>query len=925
MKKLLLPLATVAALTSPALAQHYDMKQWGADRGYHDAPYFRYEAEPDYCARYSGTYLPQTDDQLYLQSEASNQQAITINNGGFVEWRNDSGNADGVTLRFSVPWGTTDATVAIYAGDDKLGEMKLDAEHSWEYCRKVKGSRTDKPEHYSRHVRNDNDFARMRFDEKHVLLSRDIRNGENFSIRNLSNTPVTVDFLEIEKARYVECQNGWERWNQSVNNDLQDFINKNQGKTIYIDQPYVGVLGKLSLGSCNLQGRGIFYTELHWEKNGAGFNSFGGQVKDMALSSYQNQRYDSPDYGPNGYVSPGKCFNGNVGYVENVLVEHFECGGWLDGGNGAHFNHCRFRNNYADGINFCNASNCTFEHSNFRNNGDDDMASWNNSKDNSNNIFRYCTAENNWRASSLAFFGGNNHKAENLLIKDGLENGVRLVTDFDGNGYNNPGATFRNISIVHCACINGEVGRHGDFWGVDEGALHLESSKKYDLNFQNLYDIDIYDSRGNAVFIGSGSYSMNNIEIKGISVHGVRDPGSFAFYFENPKGSASIYGITVEDLPYYQLTNLGNSNNRLEATDNNGFRLSTDGYEIPKPSEDPEVKLNLNGMSWSKVSRDASFNLNEGDVITFSVRVENVSSKANLPEGFPVSVAFRFEDGTSIVTPTYVSGIKAGQGLVMTADWKATAGGHTVTAVLDPTNSLGSMVNREGVVQISKKINVDLTAIENLNYTPTSGVDFQVLDLRWRREGVNEPIGKGPINVGDRLLLSAVVVNAGTEASNDSEKKLGVAIRKDGRGHSDGDENYLWCDDGPSYEKLDAGQIKHFESTGSAASKKYWPAQSGTHSFLIHVNDVGSRSESDQSNNQVTFTLPAIPYKGLTMNATVDEPDSLNYELTSVATPVAESSRFVDNNWYTIGGMVQKAEPRIPGIYIHHGEKVVIR
>lgn len=84
--------------------------------------------------------------------------------------------------------------------------------------------------------------------------------------------------------------------------------------------------GKLSPGSCILQGRGIFYTELHWEQDGAGFNGFSGQVKDMALTSYQNQRYDSPDHGPNGYGSPGKCFNGSAGYVENVLVEHFECG-----------------------------------------------------------------------------------------------------------------------------------------------------------------------------------------------------------------------------------------------------------------------------------------------------------------------------------------------------------------------------------------------------------------------------------------------------------------------------------------------------------------------------------------------------------------------------------------------------------------------
>lgn len=921
MKKLLLPLVLAAGMVPSVLAQHYDMKQWGTDRGYTDAPYFRYEAEPGHCTGYSGTFLEQTDDQTYLQSEASNQQAITIGNGGYVEWSNDSGEADGVTLRFSVPWNTT-ATVAVYAGDEKLGEMALDAGHSWQFCKKEQGSRSYKPEFYSQHVYNDRDFARMRFDEKHTLLSRDLRSGEKFSIRNLSDTPVTVDFLEIEKARKVEYQDGWVRWNQSIKNNLQEFINENQGKTIYIDQDYVGIWGKLSPGSCTLQGRGIFYTELHWEQNGAGFNSFGGQVKDMYLSSYQQQRYDAGNYSPGTYSSPGKCFNGNVGYVENVLVEHFECGGWLEGGDGAHFNHCRFRNNYADGINFRNASNCTFEHSSFRNNGDDDMASWNSYKGNSNNTFRYCTAENNWRASSLAFFGGNNHRAENLLVKDALENGVRLVTDFDGEGYGTPGATFRNISIVHCACIKGEVGRHGDFWGVDEGALHIESSSKYDLTNQNLYDIDVYDSRGNAVFIGSGSKSMDNIEIKGINVHGVRDAGSYAFYFENPKGSASISDITVEGIGADQLTNVNNG--KMESYSGNGFTLSTTGVEIGI-DEIEGVMLTLNGMAWNKNSRDGSSGLKEGDNVTFSVRVENVSQTTDLPEDYPVRVAFKFADGSTVTTSRYSDGIKAGQGLVLTADWKATAGGHSVTAVLDPSGALGSMVAKDGVAQISKKINVELPSIEDLAYTPADGIDFQVLDLRWRREGVDEAVGKGPINIGDRVVFSAVIVNAGKENSS-STSKLGVVFRMNGQEYAPASTGYLWCDKNESLKTFGAGQIKLFEATGQkdAPENPVWIAETGAKSFLVHVNDSGDREETDKSNNTATFPL-SIPYKGLAMNEFVDEPDSLNYDLTSVLLPVAEADRLFDGNWYTVGGMVLMSEPQVPGVYIHRGEKVVIR
>ncbi len=326
MKKLLLSLATATAIVPTVYAQHYDMTQWGAGRGYTEAPYFRYEAEPGHCRSYSGVYLPQSDVQTDLQSEASNQPAITIGSGGYVEWKNDSGAADGVTLRFSVPWGQT-ARVGVYGDDGQLlGSMDLNTEHSWEFCNKIQGSRSYKPEIYSIHVYNPDEFVRMRFDETHTLLSREIRRDKTFRIAHISGAQVTVDFLEIEKAHKVEFQEGWVRWNQQIESDLQSFIDSHQGQTIYIDQEYVGVWGKLSPGSCILQGRGIFYTELHWEQDGAGFNGFSGQVKDMALTSYQNQRYDSPDHGPNGYGSPGKCFNGSAGYVENVLVEHFECG-----------------------------------------------------------------------------------------------------------------------------------------------------------------------------------------------------------------------------------------------------------------------------------------------------------------------------------------------------------------------------------------------------------------------------------------------------------------------------------------------------------------------------------------------------------------------------------------------------------------------
>ena len=142
-----------------------------------------------------------------MQSEASNQQAVIIRDGsGYVEWTNDTGAADGVTLRFSVPFDQEAKLAITDQNNNVLGEITIKGDHSWQYCQKNKGRRDYKPEYYSIHSQRDDYFARMRFDEEHKLLSRDIQQGEKFRIKHVSGADVTDDIVEIEKARKVQYQ-----------------------------------------------------------------------------------------------------------------------------------------------------------------------------------------------------------------------------------------------------------------------------------------------------------------------------------------------------------------------------------------------------------------------------------------------------------------------------------------------------------------------------------------------------------------------------------------------------------------------------------------------------------------------------------------------------------------------------------------------
>lgn len=158
----------------------------------------------------------------------------------------------------------------------------------------------------------------------------------------------------------------------------------------------------------------MWYTEIYfsassdnkqtYNKRGIEADADNIVLEGLYLNTVNNKRY----YNDNSNYQVGKGLMGSFGansVIKNVWVEHFECGGWIDGTDRLRVSHCRFRNNYADGINLSFGSRNSFvEYCSFRNNGDDDMASWSRGHKMCEYItYRYCTAENNWRASSVGF------------------------------------------------------------------------------------------------------------------------------------------------------------------------------------------------------------------------------------------------------------------------------------------------------------------------------------------------------------------------------------------------------------------------------------------------------------------------------------------------------------------------------------------
>lgn len=532
-------------------------------RGYINRPYLRYEAEPGKCET-NGITLSPSYDQKLLQSEASNQTATNlITKDSYVKWTN-SAPGDGLTIRFSIPDSNDgnglQGTFALYVNDSFVQNITVNSYWAWQYFLK---SGTKYPDNTPDATTK---FPRMRFDEMHVKLAEKIPAGVTFRLVKAddNNVPYTIDFVELEEVPAPVEFNTITDENKIMytteQGALNSFIAANKGKTIFIPAGVYDTDKRILLTSgdnTKIIGAGMWYTEIFFSAssdskstyNQRGIEAYGNNIvlQGLYLNTINNKRY----YLNNDSYQVGKGLMGSFGVnsvIKDVWIEHFECGGWIENADNLTIQNSRFRNNYADGINLSYASkNSLLEQCSFRNNGDDDIATWSRSTGLcENNTFRYCTSENNWRASSLGFFGGKQNKAHHIVIIDPMEAGFRVVCDFPGMPFSTEGySEFYDISVYQGGVASGAVGEGGDLWGNQQGALHLLSSSQYDLKNILIYNIDLYNSKNDAIFIGSSTKSISNIILKNISIN---KTGRYGLFFSGAKGNGTYCNILYNNI-----------------------------------------------------------------------------------------------------------------------------------------------------------------------------------------------------------------------------------------------------------------------------------------------------------------------------------------------------------------------------------------
>lgn len=554
-----------------ASAQSVIIEEDNLQRGYYDRPWQRYEAEQGKCNSNATFLLPQDEySQTPLQAEASNEAAaVLIHKGDYVEWTVDNPGR-GLTLRFSLPDSPDgkglqgNLQLSVNGIDKNL--IVVDSKWAWQYTQIAYS-----PEKYPDNNPGEGKFARMRFDEVYLLLDEEIPAGATMRISKADDNDLEycLDFVELEPVAppiTFDILDSPDKVLYDGSTSLSSFISSNPGKTIFIPEGTYKLSRQLNITSpgTKIIGAGMWYTHLYFSTPSDSRNNYNARgihcnVSDVVLQGVSiNTANDKRYFENNPSYQVGKGLNGSWGsnaVIKDVRIDHFECGGWITGAHNMKIEHCRFRNNYADGINLANNStNCVVTHCSFRNNGDDDMASWSTGGFSSDNEFSYCTAENNWRASSLGFFGGQRNKAHHIAVYDGLEAGVRVVCDFDGTGFSTDGYfELSDISIHRCGAKQGTSGTQGGFWGDSAAALQLGAGWAYDLNNIRIHDVDIYDSRFDAISIksNSGKY-INNLELFNIRILRVDDYSYGINIAPTVKGNGSYGNIYTEGVvePY---------------------------------------------------------------------------------------------------------------------------------------------------------------------------------------------------------------------------------------------------------------------------------------------------------------------------------------------------------------------------------------
>ena len=812
----------------------------GLPRGAHLMPYTRYEATSTSLGG-GATLLGPTFDQTKVQSEASDRICASLSAAGSsVSWTTTQA-GQGLVLRYSIPDGQSGA-LGLFVNNTFVQNINVTTKWSWQYFAKPGQGDPNIPSN----TPNPNATQRMRFDEVRVFLANSIPAGATVRLQKGSDgITYMVDFIELEPIPQAVAFNPATMRSVTefgaVPNDGQDDMNafnsarialQGSGRSIYIPA------GTFNLGSTwhietniSIQGAGIWYTTLYFTSTGSGGivgNGDNVQLRDF----YMN--------GENTIRNEYKGLTGGYGInsvIERLWIEHFEVGAWITTWTGAITNglrvsFCQFRNNYADGINLSRgSSNCIVEQCDMRNNGDDAMATWSafdGPQQCFNNEFRFCTAENTWRAGGIGFFGGGGHKGHHLLIKDSTENGIRINSDFPTVG--NSFSSTLWIEVYETTVIG--CGTNANLWHNRYGAVDI-FTRLYNVQNFRLRNVDIQGSQKDAAMIYdvASPFTISNLEFINVTLNGAGLDGNINNYTSGTYDDYAGHGIYV----------LPETNGSMTITNTNICNTPSG-----QTRNDSSATFVINGAPGSTCSGNTNnapvANAGPDQNLTSGTTSANLSGSATDANGDPITFSWSQISGPTVTIAdsssanTAVTGLSGGNTYVFrlsASDGKGGIGVDDVQiTVQSPPSNLPAPWVTTDVGAVAAAGNATFNSSTATFTVNGSGAD--IWDTADEFRYVYQPIN------GDVTITARVASLTNTNAW----AKAGVMIRASTAAGSQHAFTAVTPGNGLNFQRRTATNGVSDGVAGGAGAAPYW----------VRLQRVGNTFTSSASTNGATWT-----------------------------------------------------------------------
>ena len=556
-------------------------------------PYVEYEAE---AGTHNGTLevanATRTFGHTNFGSESSGRQSVRLSSTGqFVEITSTA-SANSIVVRNSIPdagsGGGTTATISLYVTPPGgsmtfVQKITLSSRNSWLY------GTTDDTESLSNSPGPD---ARRLFDESNALLATSYPAGTRFRLqRDASDNAgfYIIDLIDLEQVApslaqpagcvsivsYGATPNDNTDDTAAIQAAVMDDQNGviqcvwipagrfRQEQKILTPDPTRGQFNQLGIRNVVIRGAGMWHSVLftntephlvvgninHPHEGNVGFDVENNvQISDLAIFGMTTNRANR-GHGLNGRFGQNTRFT-------NLWIEHVNVGAWVgrdfsdtpaywNPGIGLDFSGVRFRNLYADGINFSNGTRQSrVFNSSFRNTGDDSLAVWANPAVRNaqedvgrDNVFINNTVQLPWRANGIAIYGGANNRVENNLIYDTMTfPGIMLATDHSPLPFS--GTTLiANNGLFRCG---------GVFWGEAQeyGAITLFPSGQ-PIPGAVIRDTDIFDSTYDGIQFKTGGGEMPGVQITNVRIDDSNNGGAGILAMGGARGSAVLTNVTI--------------------------------------------------------------------------------------------------------------------------------------------------------------------------------------------------------------------------------------------------------------------------------------------------------------------------------------------------------------------------------------------